>query len=346
MTTKIKNVFEGVLFENLPAEFKKDALYLFKEARPKEVAILAPIVEQFAELYEKVQSAELTKNEDGSFDKESIQVYKDLKSELGTFNASMKKKINEAKRPYMDIDKKFVAVRKTLENNKVSLLDTLEVTYKEYLDEEARKKEERERKKQEKLQAEIDKAKAEAASKMDEAQNIQNYNNLKFNKVKALEDKYEAMHEKYDVSALTQELEAFKALNSLNSFLETEKQDYGFFSLNETQQIDIIETYDKTYKKVVSSLTDVIEKKKEENLKIAEAIKKAPEAIAVNSPIEVKSITTLEQNLVNETINNANSVFLKLDQFILDNKHCNPIIYTLREKFREIKNLEVYGNNN
>jgi len=347
-TTDLQKAFEGVGFEKLPAPIKKDLTYLSKEIRATELETLAPLIDNLVSLKNKVDSLQVTKDEKGNFEKDSIKEFKNLKSELRSFNASIRSGVDECKRPYMDINKSFIAIKKGFESEQSAMLDSIEVKFKEYLDEEEKKKAERAAKKEAALKAEIEAEKEASKAQMSQANKIMAYNKLKYDVLNDFFQGYKNKSLTYDIPNLKALHKELSEVNSLFAFFTLKSGEFEFDSLSDEQQADIISKYKVGFDETIELLNKTIAVKTQE---LQEAIEKAQEEkpVPVSAPIQTHSFDA-EDVLVKNVIDHCNQSFLELDKYIVsheaeDMETAMPLTYSLREQLRFIKNMKDGSNN-
>lgn len=329
---EVKNVFEGSDFEKLPKEVKKELVFLSKETRPKELKKLSSLVSKLLELKNDVANTEPIKNENGEYEKDSIKAFKAVKSELRSFNASIKQIINESKRPYMEINKAFIGVRKAFDNEQTSLMETLVSKFDDYIKEQERIKAEKERKKQEELNRQIEAEKAKAAEQLSEAQVLTKYNQLKYEYINdnfnAFVDSVKVM----DIPNAEEILKTVKAYNSLMVFIGD--RDFMLDKFSEKQISDVIEKFEDQKSKTIERIEEIIEQKKEEIKNQLEAQKEKPQpvisGINVVSPKEVKESN--HEAIYLDINANAREFVAKIDAFYSGQD-------LVPQKILEIKNL-------
>jgi len=139
-TPKVATVLTDAQKDNLPKSVKKNVLMLSEEMRASELKALSPLVDRLIDLKQRSQSLEVDKDEEGNITKESIDIYKTLKSDARTFNGDIGREFKIIKAPYQLISKGLVAIEKgfkTVSDDEVKV--EAETKFKEYEDAEAEK---------------------------------------------------------------------------------------------------------------------------------------------------------------------------------------------------------------
>ena len=131
-------VLSAEQIEQLPKVVKKNVVYLHKEIRPKELAVLNPIVSKILSLQERVEKAVY----DPENEKESIATYKAIKSEIGSFNSKWRETGKQLKEPYNDIKSKIIEIEGSIKEMSDTIKNSLFEKFDVYLKGlEAKKKE-------------------------------------------------------------------------------------------------------------------------------------------------------------------------------------------------------------
>jgi len=320
MTAKRTETVQKKAFDKLPKEISKDLTYLQKEARDKELKQFIPLINEYLDIRNRVESLEVSKDEKGNITKESIKEYKEVKKDLRSFNASMKSTIDDIKKPYWDINKKFVAVKKTFEENKKSFEEHCDVVFKDYVEEQQRKKEERERKKREALEAEINEKKEEAEKATQKANEISIFNNLKYDRIMKEADDLGSKVENLNVQALKSLKDEIINEPSLSLWTTNRNLVNEFFSLTSEHQEDLIEVYDNTHKKKI----EIVEKA------IENAHKKLEEEIARQTPVVDEEVVHTsvkprnEKEFCNKIVSDCKQMLFDIEEVL--NHSPNPIV--------------------
>lgn len=164
----------------LPDDVHENVTFLTDNARPKELMKLNPIVVRLLNMRENVDKLELKKDEDGNFKKESIEEYKAWKAEQRSFNGDLERTSKKLQKPYQDINKGFISIRKTFKDESDKLKEEAEKKFAPYEEEKIRKKKEADEKRDKELKDEIAK-RDEQTKELQNKQKVSSvYNDIKF----------------------------------------------------------------------------------------------------------------------------------------------------------------------
>jgi len=161
--------------DKLPESVQESVVWLSEQLRPKELVPFNPVVKALLDLKEMATIKYDSKNE-----KESVQKYKDAKKAVGSFNSALRQAKSDMKGPYDEIGKKIIVMEKGFKKESDEVMETLQKTFKPYLDAEAKKKAEREAKKEAERNAELNRLKEEKAQTENLAKRQSVFNTAKY----------------------------------------------------------------------------------------------------------------------------------------------------------------------
>lgn len=182
MSTEIQVLTEEQISE-LPKDAVKEVAALNKSLVTEQLQIFVPVVQQYIDLRDRVSKLKLEKDEDGKIKKDSLQEYKSIKKEIGSFNTMQKEKIKEIKDPINAIRADIISVDKTFKSESDKLKEAIQNEFKEWEDEQQRKREEAKAKKEAAMRAEIEEANARAEEERKKSEVSHTINAIKYDEI-------------------------------------------------------------------------------------------------------------------------------------------------------------------
>lgn len=180
----------------LPAEIKKNVIFLTKKLDSKALVKLNPIVKDLLDMRELEKDLILMPmNKDGDFNVDNIKEYMSLKTSVGSFNSKLKSSAKELKEPYAKVQKGIIAVEKTLLAEAAKIKESIVERFSLYEADKIKKAKEAKEKRDKKL---LDKIKKEEEEKEEAQATLKKstvYNTVKYEIVnkKFTEDVSEAV---------------------------------------------------------------------------------------------------------------------------------------------------------
>lgn len=163
----------------LPDTVKENVVFLTENMPPKELMVLNPLVTTLLDLREKADKLKLEKEEDGSFKKDSIKEYKEVKAEQRSFNGTLKKTAKEMKDPINKIRAGIIEIEKTFKAESDQIKEDFEEKFAEYEKEQAEKARIAKEKKDAAMNAEIEKANEETEKLRLQQKKMNMYNDIR-----------------------------------------------------------------------------------------------------------------------------------------------------------------------
>jgi hypothetical protein len=166
--------------ERLPDTVHDNVVFLTENVRPQELVKLNPLVSELLNMRDHLSKLEVVKDKDGKITKDSIDDYKELLKTQRSFNGTLTKTAKVLQKPYQDINKGFIEIKKTFKEESDKVKEAAEEIFAEYEEEKARKAAEQQAKKDAALNAKIEEStkEAEELRRKQEASNV--FNQIKY----------------------------------------------------------------------------------------------------------------------------------------------------------------------